>query len=114
MLVLAISDLVVSFCCFSTNTPGNSRIRNNKKKLQLTGYVRKRGGETARAHRIEAYRSPWWLLVFVVAGLAGATTVHAILERRLELSQLLPFYIGWTLGVIIVWSVIRKISTVSK
>jgi len=80
----------------------------------VTGYVRKRGGEMARALRTEAYRSPWWLLVFVVAGLAGATTAHAILQRGLELSQLLPFCIGWTLGVIIVWSVIRKTSTASK
>jgi hypothetical protein len=76
--------------------------------------VGKRGGEMVRALRIEVYRSPWWLLVFVVAGLAGVATVHVILQGGLELSQLLPFYIGWTLGVIIVWSVIRKISTVSK
>lgn len=74
----------------------------------------KRGGEMVRALRIEVYRSLWWLLVFVVAGLAGVTTVHVILQGGLELSQLLPFYISWTLGVIIVWSVIRKISTVSK
>jgi len=48
-----------------------------------------------------------WLLVFVVAGLVGATMVHVVLQRGLELSQLLPFYIGWTLGVIIVWGVSR-------
>jgi len=76
--------------------------------------VRKWGGEMVRALCIEVYRSPWWLLVFVVAGLAGVATVHVILQGGLESSQLLPFYIGWTLGVIIVWSVIRKISTVSK
>ena len=68
----------------------------------------------ARVLRVEVYRSPWWLLVFVVSGLVGATIVHAILERELELSQLLRFYIGWVLGVIIVWIVIRKTSAIGK
>jgi len=75
---------------------------------------RKRGVEMTRVLRIEAYRSPWWLLVFLVGGLVGATITHVILQRMLELSQLLLFYISWALGVIIVWSVIRRISTVSK
>jgi len=63
----------------------------------------------ARTLCIEAYRSPWWLLVFVVGGLLGATIGHVILQRGLELSQLLRFYIGWALGVILVWITIRKI-----
>jgi len=68
----------------------------------------------ARVLRIGVYRSPWWLFFLLVGGLVGATTVYAVLQGRLELSQLLPFYIGWTLGVLIVWSVIRGISAVSK
>jgi len=68
----------------------------------------------ARVLRIEVYRSPWWLLFLLVGGLVGATTASAILQGGLELPQLLRFYIGWALGVVIVWSVIRKISTVGK
>lgn len=80
----------------------------------VTGYVRKRGGEMTRALRIEVYRSPWWLLVFLGAGLVGAIITHVILEGGLELSRLLRFYIGWVLGVIIVWIVIRKTSAKGK
>ena len=80
----------------------------------MTGYVRKRCSEMARAFRTKVYRSPWWLLIFLGAGLVGATIVHAVLQRGLELSQLLPFYIGWALGVIIAWSAIRKTSAIGK
>jgi len=68
----------------------------------------------ARALRIEVYRSPWWLLFILIGGLVGAIITHVILQGGLELPQLLRFYIGWALGVIIAWSVIRKISAVGK
>jgi len=61
-----------------------------------------------RVFRIEVYRSPWWLFFLLIGGLVGAIITHVILERGLELSRLLRFYIGWMLGVIIAWSVIRK------
>ncbi len=67
-----------------------------------------------RVLRIEAYRSPWWLLIFLGAGLVGAIITNVILERGLELSWLLRFYISWALGVIIVWIVIRKTSAIGK
>ena len=68
----------------------------------------------ARALRIEVYRSPWWLLLLLIGGLVGVTIASAVLQGGLELPQLLRFYIGWALGVIIAWSVIRKISAVGK
>jgi len=66
------------------------------------------------AFRVGVYRSPWWLLVFVVAGLVGATIAYAVLQGRVDLPWLLLFYISWTLGVIIVWIVTRRISSISK
>jgi len=76
--------------------------------------VRQWGGEMAQVLRIEVYRSPWWLFFLLVGGLVGAIITHVILQGRLELSRFLSFYISWMLGVIIAWSVIRKISAISK
>jgi len=80
----------------------------------VTGYVRKQGGEMTRALPIEVYRSPWWLLFILGGGLVGAIITSVILEGGLELSRLSRFYIGWALGVTIVWIVIRKTSAKGK